>query len=73
MPKPTSHQRRRVWCSVPRATSAVSARMPPSPRLSARMITTMYFSVTTMISAQKMIDRMPSTFSAVERQRVHAR
>ena len=42
--------------SMPRDTSAVSARMPPSPRLSARMISVMYFSVTTITSAQK-IDR----------------
>ncbi len=65
MPNPTSHHRRFVPGSRPRATSAVSARMPPSPRLSARMIRLMYFSVTMITSAQKMIDMMPKTFSAV--------
>ena len=50
---------------MPRETSAVNARMPPSPRLSARMISVMYFSVTTITSAQTMTDRTPSTFSGV--------
>ncbi len=39
--------------------------MPPSPRLSARMISTTYLSDTITISDQKMVDRPPSTFSAV--------
>ena len=39
--------------------------MPPSPRLSARMMSVTYLSVTMIISAQKMIDSMPSTFSGV--------
>ena len=59
MPRPTSHQRSCAWPSVPRDTSAVSARMPPSPRLSARMMSTTYLSVTTTTSAQKMTDRRP--------------
>ena len=63
MPKPTSHQRRRVCRESPLDTSAVSARIPPSPRLSARMISVTYLSVTTITSDQKMIERMPSTFS----------
>ena len=50
---------------MPRDTSAVSARMPPSPRLSARMISVMYFSVTTMTSAQKITDSTPSTLAGV--------
>src|SRR5256885_2638021 len=33
--------------------------MPPSPRLSARMISTTYLSETMIISAQKMVDRPP--------------
>ena len=36
-------------------------RMPPSPLLSARMMRTTYFSVTTTISAQKISDSRPST------------
>ena len=59
MPRPTSHQRSRPWRSVPRETSAVSARMPPSPLLSARMISTTYLSVTTITSAQNTRDRRP--------------
>ena len=35
-------------------TSASSARLPPSPLLSARMITVTYFSVTTIIIDQNM-------------------
>ena len=37
--------------------------MPPSPRLSARMITLTYLSVTTSIIAQNTSDRMPSTLA----------
>ncbi len=44
---------------------AMSAMMPPSPLLSARMISTTYLSDTTIISAQKMVDRPPRMFSAV--------
>ena len=39
--------------------------MPPSPRLSARMISTTYLIETTIISDQKMVDRPPRMFSAV--------
>jgi hypothetical protein len=39
--------------------------MPPSPLLSARMISVTYLSVTMIISAQKITDRTPSTLSAV--------
>jgi hypothetical protein len=49
--------------SLRRDTSAISASTPPSPRLSARITTTTYFSVTTTISAQVISDRMPSTSS----------
>ena len=38
--------------------------MPPSPRLSARMISITYFSDTTIISDQKIVDRPPRMFSA---------
>ncbi len=65
MPKPTSHQRMRPRGSRPWDTSAVSARIPPSPRLSARMISSTYFSVTMMISAQNSIDSRPWTLSGV--------
>ena len=67
MPRPTSHQRSRPWRSVPRETSAVSARMPPSPWLSARMISITYLSVTTITSAQNTRDRRPKTLACVER------
>ncbi len=47
------------------AASASNAMMPPSPRLSARMISSTYLSETTIVSAQKIVDSPPSTFSAV--------
>ncbi len=39
--------------------------MPPSPLLSARITNRMYFSDTTMISAQNTSDSAPSTLSGV--------
>ena len=39
-------------------TSASSARMPPSPRLSARMTMERYLKVTTKLSDQKISDRI---------------
>jgi hypothetical protein len=48
-----------------RCASAASARMPPSPRLSARMITVAYLSVTTTSSAQKIKERTPRTPASV--------
>ena len=38
--------------------------MPPSPRLSARRISTTYLSVTTSISAQKITDTAPTDVRA---------
>ena len=51
---PTSSSRRG-------ATRAVSARMPPSPSLSARNTKRRYLTDTTITSAQKISDRTPST------------
>ena len=65
MPKPTSHQRLLSPRCNPRDTSAVSARMPPSPLLSARMISVTYFNVTTITSDQKITDSTPRTLAAV--------
>ncbi len=42
-----------------RWASAMSARMPPSPRLSARITSMTYFTVTIRISDQKIRERMP--------------
>ena len=42
---------------------AISARMPPSPRLSARSTNAMYFTDTMSISAQKISESTPRTFS----------
>ncbi len=42
---------------------ASSAKMPPSPLLSAFMMNSRYLKATTMKSDQKNSDRMPSTFS----------
>jgi hypothetical protein len=39
--------------------SAIIAISPPSPRLSARRISTTYFSDTTTVSVQNTSDRMP--------------
>ena len=50
--------------AVARRASAVSAMMPPSPSLSARMITMTYFNVTTSSSDQKPSDSSPRTVSA---------
>ena len=44
--------------------------MPPSPRLSARMISITYLSDTTIISDQNIIDRPARMFSCVERDAV---
>jgi hypothetical protein len=46
------------------AASAVKAMIPPSPRLSARRISTTYLRVTTTIKAQKMVDTAPMTLWA---------
>ena len=42
-----------------RWTSAVSAMIPPSPRLWARMMNPAYFVETTIISVQKMSETIP--------------
>ena len=47
-----------------RCTSASSASTPPSPSLSARMMMTTYFSVTEIVSAQKMSDSTPRMLAA---------
>ena len=44
-------------------TSATSARMPPSPPLSARITNSTYFTDTVMTSDQTMSDRTPSTLA----------
>jgi hypothetical protein len=49
---------RRRWAS------ANSARIPPSPSLSARIMIVTYLMVTDRVSAQKISDRTPSTTSA---------
>jgi hypothetical protein len=45
------------------SASASSAMIPPSPLLSARMISVTYFNVTTIISAQKIAESPPRMFS----------
>ena len=44
-----------------RNASTIKARMPPSPRLSARISTRTYLMVTTSISAQAINDSTPKT------------
>ena len=46
-------------------TSAINASTPPSPLLSARMITTWYLIVTIRINDQKINDKTPNTFPVV--------
>ncbi len=48
-----------------RCASAESARMPPSPRLSARRMTITYLSVTTTKSDQKISESTPSRLASV--------
>jgi hypothetical protein len=63
MPRmPTTYAERDPLRSV-RWVSAISAMMPPSPSLSARMMMVTYFSVTTMFSAQNASESTPSTVS----------
>jgi len=50
---------------VARCASAMSAMMPPSPLLSARMMKATYLIVTTRISAQKISDSTPSTLAGL--------
>ncbi len=50
-----------------RWASAASARVPPSPLLSARMMVVTYFKVTTIRSAQKIIDSDPITAMWLEK------
>ena len=45
--------------------SASSARIPPSPSLSARMMKKMYLTVTTIVSAHTISESTPKTFSGV--------
>ena len=59
---PTTYAERLPLSNV-RWASAISAMMPPSPSLSARMMMVTYFTVTTSISDQNTSDRMPSTVS----------
>ena len=58
MPMVAFTLRVRPWL---RCASAASARVPPSPLLSARMMIKTYFIVTTRISAQKIIESEPIT------------
>src|SRR3569833_2088224 len=44
---------------VRRVIKASNARLPPSPRLSARIMNSVYFTDTTRISDQKMSERIP--------------
>ena len=63
MPRmPTAYAAREFFGRV-RWASAISAMIPPSPSLSARMMMVTYLSVTTSISDQNTSERMPSTVS----------
>ena len=58
MPMVAFTLRVRPWL---RCASAANARVPPSPLLSARMMMRTYLTVTTRISAQKIIESEPIT------------
>jgi hypothetical protein len=60
-------RRRQAGAAIGRlfCTAAVSARTPPSPRLSARMMIATYFTVTTRISDQNTSESTPSTLPAI--------
>ena len=64
-PAPTSTVRRRELVFPCGRTSASNARMPPSPRLSARSTNVMYLKETTKFIAQNTSDMTPMTFSRV--------
>jgi hypothetical protein len=53
----------RVFSAFFGSRSAMSANVPPSPPLSARMTNVRYFTTMTSVSAQKKSERMPSTFA----------
>ena len=53
--------RARAGSFAPRSTSAISAMMPPSPLLPARMMNVTYLIDTTIISAQNTSERIPRT------------
>jgi hypothetical protein len=61
-------RRRKRAARVPLVTSLTSAsraRLPPSPRLSARMMMLTYFTDTRMMIVQQTSDRMPNRFCGV--------
>jgi hypothetical protein len=55
--------RRRVGCACRGQSNASSARMPPSPWLSARMMRMAYLTEITTMSDQKINETTPSTAS----------
>ena len=60
-PSIISSDMRRESVLAVRSDSAISARMPPSPLLSARMTNSTYLSDTTITIAQNSMEMMPST------------
>ncbi len=60
MPISTTARRVRGFTAT-RCANAISARMPPSPRLSARITRSTYLIVTIRISDQKIRERQPIT------------
>ena len=62
-PAPMAAVRRRPAAGSCRSTSANSARMPPSPSLSARSTSSTYLIDTISVTAQKIIDNTPKMAS----------
>src|SRR5688500_3035418 len=65
MPTSISGRRQCPCCRTDDAARAINAMMPPSPRLSARMMSTTYFSDTTIISAQNIVESPPRMFAGL--------
>ena len=61
IPSPSNHRVRRLRSARSGTASAISARMPPSPWLSARSTYPRYFTETIRINDHKMSDRTPNT------------
>lgn len=64
-PRRTRSIPERVFSAVRGSSSAMSAKVPPSPLLSARITNVRYLKTITSVSAQKKSDRMPRMFASV--------
>ncbi|KAF5034314.1 hypothetical protein DSECCO2_597450 [anaerobic digester metagenome] len=64
--RPNTARIARTWrCPRSLGRSSISAKMPPSPRLSAAVMNSTYLMVMTIVRDQKMSESTPSTLSGV--------